>query len=284
VSENPANPTGRRLDPEVEVEGREVEDGGYEYFETFDGVKIAFVDLGDGPPVLLHHGFASDSYTNWVRPGVARALTTAGRRVVLVDARGHGRSGKPHDPAAYADGAMIKDARALLDHLGFHGIGKVDLVGYSMGAFVASGLALCDERAASIVLAAAGTAQVGIQDSRRSDQNAEALESADRSTVTDATALAFRNFAEATGGDLQALAAVQRSGMGLGSAEALASIDVPTLVLTGADDTLVGGVRTLAEVIPGARLVTVPGDHLSAVTRPEFAAAIVGFLEERATA
>ncbi|HWS31258.1 MAG TPA: alpha/beta fold hydrolase [Actinoplanes sp.] len=83
-------------------------------FQADDGVEI-FWEQWDGdrgqPPVLLHHGFIASGHTNWVLPGVVDALTATGRRVVAIDARGHGRSGKPHDPAFYGESRMARDVR-----------------------------------------------------------------------------------------------------------------------------------------------------------------------------
>src|SRR5688500_7194515 len=98
--------------------------------ESFDGTTIAFRAEGDGPTVLLLHGFAADHHLNWVGPGVFDAVVASGRRVIAPDARGHGRSDKPHDPAAYADDTMVRDVRAVLDHLA---VESLDVVGYSMG-------------------------------------------------------------------------------------------------------------------------------------------------------
>ncbi|MGH9029391.1 MAG: alpha/beta fold hydrolase, partial [Acidimicrobiales bacterium] len=216
-------------------------------FESFDGVRIAYRDLGRGPATLLHHGFASDSLTNWIRPGVAAALVEAGRRVILVDARGHGASEKPHDPRRYARGAMQRDARALLDHLG---VDEVDAVGYSMGSLVTIEMVLADERIRSMVLGGVGTGQVTVSDPRRAARVAEGLEVEDRSQIEDRTALAFRNFAEATGADRHALAAIQRAGRILASEEELAQVALPTLVVNGERDALVGRLESLAELIP----------------------------------
>src|SRR4051812_19077824 len=105
-----------------------------ERMTSFDGVEIAYSIVGAGPDVLLLHGFASDAQGNWIGPGIRDAIVAAGRRVIAYDARGHGASGKPHDPAAYENGAMHHDAQVLLDHVG---VEHVDLVGYSMGALVA---------------------------------------------------------------------------------------------------------------------------------------------------
>lgn len=244
-------------------------------FTSFDGVAIAYDVLGDGPDVLMHHGFASSSATNWVRPGVAAAVVAAGRRVVLIDARGHGESDKPHDPAAYADGAMVRDVQALFDLLD---LDPVDVVGYSMGAHVALALAPLEPRVRSLVLGGAGLGQaIGRAGSMR--EIAQALEAADPETITDATARAFRNFADATGSDRLALAAVRRGDSAPLTLESLGSITVPTLVVNGTEDTFVNGAESLAGVIPNARFQSVPGNHLSAVVKPEFAEAIVAFLQ-----
>src|SRR4029079_11816098 len=95
-----------------------------------DGVTIAFVDEGEGDPILLIHGFASNVAANWRDPGWINSLTQAGRRVIAFDNRGHGLSGKPYEPSRYGAPIMAEDARRLLDHLG---IERTDVMGYSMG-------------------------------------------------------------------------------------------------------------------------------------------------------
>ena len=227
--------------------------------------------------VLLLHGFASNAHINWHRPGVVAALVGAGHRVVTPDARGHGRSDAPHDPAAYADAAMVRDAAGLLGHLG---VERCAVVGYSMGAQVAAGLAVVDARVRRLVLGGIGSRLLA----RRPDEPAypaadiaAGLEADDPAAVTGATPRAFRAFADATKADRLALAALQRSRAVAGRV-ALEQIAVPVLLLVGEDDTLVGDPATVAEALPDAVVQTVPGDHLSAVTRPEFAAALVRFL------
>jgi pimeloyl-ACP methyl ester carboxylesterase len=244
-------------------------------FASFDGVGIAYDVLGAGPAVLMHHGFASSSATNWVRPGVAAAVAGAGYSVILIDARGHGESDKPHEPAAYADGAMVRDVRELLDVLG---LDSVNVVGYSMGAYVAMSLAPVEPRVRSLVLGGAGLNQT-IRRPEYMTRIADALEATDPVTITDATARAFRNFADATGSDRLALAAVRRGDGPPQTLESLRSIAVPTLVVNGEEDALVNGTKSLADVIPNARLVSVPGNHLSAVVKLEFRQAIVTFLD-----
>src|SRR5664279_1068036 len=92
-------------------------------------VEIAFLDEGEGEPIVLVHGFASNKQVNWVHPGWVATLTRAGRRVIALDNRGHGASSKLYDPASYHSATLAEDVRALLDHLA---IRDADVMGYSM--------------------------------------------------------------------------------------------------------------------------------------------------------
>jgi len=242
-------------------------------FTSFDGTEIDYDDVGTGPPVLLLHGFAADRVANWEQPKVVQALVDAGHRVISSDARGHGRSGKPHDPAAYAELAMPRDAQALLDHLG---IGSVHLVGYSMGSIVSTKLAPMDDRIRSVALGGAGVDFEVVDNPKRRKAIADALLAEDPATIANPAAAGFRVFADATGADRLALAAIQQ-------AEPDPPVDpgaitVPTLVLTGDGDDLVGSPHELAAKIPDARVQVVSGDHLSAVGDPAFRQAIVDFV------
>lgn len=247
-----------------------------ERFASFDGTEIAYTIVGDGPDALLLHGFAANHRVNWIVPGVVDALAAAGRRVIAYDARGHGASAKPHDPAAYADDAMAKDARALLDHLG---VERVDVIGYSMGALVSTRLVPDEPRARSVVLGGIGRklrGRRGLSEEQRS-AIASALETDDPSTIADASARAFRRFADQTGADRLALAAIQRAPTPEAPTR-LDAITVPALVIVGDADTLAGSPQLLAERIPGAVARVVHGDHLGAVGDPAFRAAIAEFV------
>ena len=77
-------------------------------------VEIAYLDQGEGEPIVLVHGFASTKEVNWVNPGWLGALTRAGRRAIALDNRGHGASSKLYDPAAYHSALMAEDVRVSL--------------------------------------------------------------------------------------------------------------------------------------------------------------------------
>ena len=243
-------------------------------FTSFDGVGIAVEHWpGERGPVVLHHGFAADARQNWVAPGIVDRLTAAGFEVAAPDARGHGRSDKPHEPERYGEATMARDVSALADHLGYD---SFLLVGYSMGAIV-SLLAAADEpRIRRLVVGGFGgrVARGGISRAAVAD----ALRAEDPSTITDPSGRAFRAFAERSGNDLLALAA--QADMAFRDPPELDRITVPTLVVAGEDDALARRPEVLAGAIAGARLTVVPGDHLGAVGRPEFADAVVAFLEE----
>src|SRR3974390_1126873 len=93
-------------------------------------VEIAYLDEGEGDPILLVHGFASSKNVNWVYPTWVSELRKNGRRVVALDNRGHGDSAKLYDPARYSIAAMSSDVLGLMDHLS---IARADVMGYSLG-------------------------------------------------------------------------------------------------------------------------------------------------------
>lgn len=254
-------------------------------FTADDGVEIAWYEWGapsGRPPVVLHHGFAADAHLNWVATGVVAALEGAGRHVVALDARGHGASGKPTDPARYGEARMARDVSALLDAVGAE---RVDLVGYSMGAIVALIVTAAEPRVRRLVVGGvgAGVVELGGVDTRvlASGRLAAALEAEDAAAVADPEAAGFRLFADAVGADRRALAAQARAVHA--SPIALDRIAAPTLVLAGDTDPLASRPEVLAAAIPGARLELVPGDHLRAVAHPRLAALTVGFLAAQAS-
>ena len=243
-----------------------------------DGVPIAYLDEGAGDPILLIHGFASNTKTNWIDPGWVRFLTGAGHRVLSIDNRGHGQSAKLYGLADYLTPKMSEDARALLDHLG---LARADVMGYSMGARIGCFLALNHpERVRSLVFGGLGINM--IRGLAGTGPIAHALEADSIDDVTNPTARTFRAFAEQTGGDLKALAACIRSARVKISAEMVGRLACPVLVAVGTEDVIGGPAEELAELIPGAEaLVIQRRDHMRAVGDRTFKEGVLAFLQRR---
>lgn len=243
-----------------------------------DGVRIAYLDEGDGDPILLIHGFASNVATNWVDPQWVRTLTQDGRRVIALDNRGHGQSDKLYDPARYGAPEMAEDAIRLLDHLG---IDRVDVLGYSMGARIAAFLAFAHpERVRSIVFGGLGIHMV--RGMVGAGPLAAALEAPKLEDVTNDTARSFRVFAEQTNSDLKALAACMRGPREKVPREKLGELSVPVLVAVGSKDVIGGSGAALAEIIPNAQFLDISGrDHMKAVGDKQFKEGVLAFLASR---
>jgi pimeloyl-ACP methyl ester carboxylesterase len=232
--------------------------------QSFDsaGVRIAFADEGQGEPVLLIHGFASNGRVNWADTGWIRDLMRAGFRVITIDNRGHGESEKLYDSALYDASTMAEDAARLLAHLG---ITRAHVMGYSMGARIAAFLTI---RHPSLVHDAvfAGLAERMITGIGGGPEIALALEAPSLNDVTAPEARAFRYFAELTKSDLKALAACIRSSREKITPELLGTITAPVLVVAGGADSVAGRVEPLASAIPHAQGLTLPDrNHMNAV-------------------
>jgi pimeloyl-ACP methyl ester carboxylesterase len=242
-------------------------------------VEIAYLDEGEGKPIVLVHGFASTKEVNWVNPGWVSTLKRAGRRVIALDDRGHGQSSKLYDPAEYHTTRMAEDVRALMDHLG---VGYADVMGYSMGARITAFLALAHpERVKTAILGGLGMHLidgVGLPESI-----ADALEAPSLADVTDPQGRAFRAFADQTKSDRRALAACIRGSRQELSREQAAAISQPVLIAIGTKDDVAGSPHELAAVIPGAQVLEIPNrDHMLAVGDRVYKDGVVKFLEEQA--
>lgn len=247
--------------------------------QTFshDGFELAFIDEGEGDPILLIHGFASTHFVNWVSPGWVKTLRDAGYRVIALDNRGHGRSSKSYEAGDYVPAKMAGDAAALLGHLG---IERAHVMGYSMGARVAAFQALDHpETVATLVFGGLGLGMVeGVGEW---DAIAEALVAEDPEEITDTRAKMFRTFADQTKSDRRALAACIATSRELLTPEQVGRIGKPTLVAVGSADDIAGSAEGLAAMLPEGNAFAIEGrDHMLSVGDRTFKARVLQFLEE----
>jgi pimeloyl-ACP methyl ester carboxylesterase len=240
------------------------------------GVPINYEVIGLGRPIVLVHGFSSSFDGQWRLSGWVDFLVGEGRQVIGLDCRGHGNSGKPHSPEAYAGNQIPDDVLAVMDAVG---IERADIMGYSMGALVAlSLLPRHAERFTSAVVGGVGLPRPAADPQRRAALVA-ALEAADPATISEATALRFRQSAERRGNDLLALAALQCSERTQADQAALRRLELPLLVAVGDKDEVLESARQLVAAVAGAELVTLAGeDHQSAVAAQSYKQAVHGFL------
>jgi len=251
------------------VTGNEVEP---RFFESVDGARIAWRELGEGRPVVLIHGYFSDARTNWLRYGHAAAVAAEGFRVIMPDLRGHGDSAKPHDAASYPADALMRDGLALIAHLG---LSDYDLGGYSLGARTTVRMLANGATPRRVVLSGMGLAGIVATEGRGGYfrnvlTNLGTFERGSREWLTEA-------FLKTTKGDPAALLRVLDTFVDT-PREALAAITQPVLVVSGADDDDNGSAAQLAATLPAGIYVEVPGNHMSAVTKPELGAVIAAFL------
>ena len=240
-----------------------------------DGIDIAYIDEGEGDPILLIHGFASNVTVNWIDTGWVKTLNRAGYRVIALDNRGHGESEKLYEEKYYGAPLMAEDARRLLEHLN---ITSAHVMGYSMGARITAFLL---KNHADLVRSAV-FGGYGINMARAIAGRhpiAKALEKGSIDDVVNRTARTFRAFAESTGSDLKALAHCYRAASEIIAIEDLSSIKVPVLVAVGTKDVIGGSATKLAEIIPGAKALDIEGrDHMKAVGDRHFKDGVIEFL------
>ena len=247
------------------------------YFRGGDGARLAYRELGEGRPLILIHGYMGNS-TFMIDGGLAGRMAGRGYRVILPDLRGHGASARPHEPAAYPPDVLADDGLALIGHLGLTGY---DLAGYSLGGrtvirILARGAVPGRAIAGGQGLeAVAHTVGRGGQ-FRRVLANFGTFEPGSPEQ-------AMEDWVRASGGDPVALNLVLDTFVDT-PVEALARILVPTLVLTGAEDGHNATAGALAGALGNGQYLELPGNHGTALTTPQFEAAMAGFLEGTGTA
>jgi pimeloyl-ACP methyl ester carboxylesterase len=241
-------------------------------------VEIAYLDEGEGDPILLVHGFASSKHVNWAYPGWVSELTRNGRRVIALDLRGHGESSKLYDPEQYSIEILASDVIALMDHLK---VERADIMGYSLGGRTTAYLARYQPaRLRSAILGGIG---IGLIKGGGPGENvAAALEARSLEDVTDPVGRTFRAFADQTRSDRRALAACLRGSRRLMTEREAAEITVPVLIAVGTKDEIAGSADELGKIIPGSRVLNVPNrDHMRTVGDKIYKTGVLEFLSHR---
>lgn len=239
------------------------------YYTARDGVKIYYEVQGNGFPVILVHGFSGTSQ-GWKKGQLYADLLGAGYKVIILDQRGNGQSDKPHTDAGYANDAEAKDIMGLATSLGLK---KYDIVGYSRGSIITSRVLVLDKRVYKAVMGGMGDAYTNPEWPRRihaykalmgdtSFHDVDGMIKYIRSNPFDELALAY-----------------QQKWQPSTSAKELAKVKIPVLLINGDDDHDNGDDMALNKLIPGSKLIHVPGDHNSASRTTEFSKAVTFFLK-----
>jgi pimeloyl-ACP methyl ester carboxylesterase len=246
-------------------------------FVERDGVRIFYEAAGEGPPVLLSHGYSA---TSRMWRGQVEALAPR-YRIITWDMRGHGQSDSPDDPALYSEAATVGDMAAILDALG---IDTAVIGGLSLGGYMSLAFHLAHPgRVRALMLFDTGPGY----------RNPAGREAWNRTAEARAVAFETRGL-DALGSGAEVHIAQHRSAKGLALAargmlaqfdsrviESLEGIRVPTLVLVGEkDEPFLGATDYMAAKIPGAQKVVIPGaGHAANIDNPAaFNAAVEAFL------
>lgn len=243
-----------------------------QYFQGRDGARLAYREQGEGRPLVLIHGYFSTARVNWLRYGHAGKLAELGFRVIMPDLRGHGDSARSHDPADYPGDVLTDDGFALIEHLGLE---DYDLGGYSLGGRTTLRMLVRGARPRRAVVAGMGY-QGMIDTAGRGDYFRRVLGNPG-SFPRGSTEWMTEAFLKTVDGDPQALLCVLDTFVDT-PREAIERVDLPVLVVAGADDHDNGSAEELAQLLPQGEHAVIPGNHMSAVTKRELGAAIGDFL------
>ena len=243
-----------------------------QFFDARDGVRLAWREMGEGAPMLLLHGLFSNAEVNWIKFGTAACVAAAGYRVIMPDLRVHGSSDAPHEPEHYPPDVLVRDLEDLVAHLG---LADFDLGGFSLGARTSVRAVVAGMRPRRLILGGMGLAGLAgwakrgqffqrviadYESAKRGDDTWMSIQFMKTMKIDRVAArLLLDSFTDTT-------------------PEMLAALTMPTLVVCGDQDQDNGSAEELVAVLPDARLTTIPGTHMSSVTRPELGEAIAAFL------
>jgi pimeloyl-ACP methyl ester carboxylesterase len=240
-----------------------------QYFNSFDGTKIAYQVKGSGEPVLLVHGFITNG-ESWKRSALYNDLLSAGYKVIILDQRGNGNSDKPHLPEAYANDAESRDIMGLMKHI--H-VKKYNVVGYSRGSIITARLLALDKNVKRAVLGGIGTGFTDPEWPRR-----KMFYHALMGDSVPELAAMVKNV-QTSGLDQLALAYLQKEQPST-SKEQLRKVKQPVLVLCGTSDADLKEAEALSHIFPHGSFGTMPGDHGGAVRTKEFSEQILTFFRK----
>jgi pimeloyl-ACP methyl ester carboxylesterase len=241
-------------------------------FLSFDTSRIAWHELGQGKPILLLHGLFSSGAMNWRKFGAAAEIASAGYRVIMPDFRAHGQSAAPHDPAAYPDDVLARDVEALVKHLD---LVEFDLGGYSLGARTVVRLLARGMQPRRAILGGMGLAGITAGKERGAwFLNVIANVGSFPPGTAEHAAAAFMVQNNIDG---EAVAHVLHSQQST-PVETLLALETRTLVICGAQDQDNGSAAELAMTLPNAAYVEIPGNHMNAITKPDFGTAVAAWL------
>ena len=248
-----------------------------EYFESFDGTRLAIHRIGEGSPVVMLHGLFSSAEMNWIKWGHAQKVADAGFEAIMLDFRVHGQSDSPTDPDKYPANVLVRDVIAMIEHLA---LDSYVLGGFSLGArttlhAVANNL-LEPER---IIIGGMGTSGLG-EWQKRSAHFKRVIDEFDTITKDD-PAYYSRQFLKSQGVNRVAARLLLDTMPDLDLA-LLSNVTMPTLVVCGDEDRDNGSAQELTELLPNAIYVETPGNHLMSATKPEMGDAIAKWLAETA--
>lgn len=241
-----------------------------------DGTTIAFESIGFGPPLVLLHGFAG-CRRDWFDKEYVTRLTLLGRRVIAIDGRGHGESGKPKHPSAYADYKRAQDVIAALDCLN---IQRTDLHGYSMGGWIAMDTARCfPRRVRSLsVNGTHGFAQSlgGFQESLRDGLNGWVVD-LEKQLGRELSRNRKRQILSNNCMALRACVTAPRSNV----VPDLQGLGIPTLVFAGEHEEAFFEMKRFAKLLPARFEMLLGKNHMSAFSAAnEVCDVLITFLEE----
>lgn len=242
-------------------------------FTSFDGTRLNITEMGEGPPLLLLHGLFSSADTNWIRYGTARRLAEAGWRLIMPDFRGHGESEAPEGAEFWPEDVLAQDIEALVAELGLGS--DFVLGGYSLGARTSVRLLARGLAPKAAILAGMGLKGIvgGADRGQWFIRMIERRGSWERGTPEFVAEAFMKSSVKNPDCIVDLLRGQQNT-----PREVLAALSLPVGVVCGADDRDNGSAPELAEVLGNARYIEIPGNHMSAVTRPELSAAMLEFL------